>query len=217
MRFSSDELVFITSISKCSAPFGVFFDKISEANAKERASAAKQELIKKEFLTEDNITSKGLVFIKMWEEYCNADKYMVINNNIIGILSDRRCVIIFRDKDGFEIASGDSAEILYASLKEYDCLRRADEATAEADSISTNIDYDAFRSHANSLGEKNLRIGIFPSNRRPGEERFFYWDDKKIYSYNPHTHEEIVIQPSGVRKFIMEGLDIGKEDLADVV
>ena len=217
MRLTSDELVFITSISKGPAPFGVFFDKINEANGKERASAAKKGLIKKEILTEDNITSKGYAFIKMWEEYCSADKYMVMNNNIIGILSERRCVIIFRDKEGFEIASGDSAEILYASLKEYDCLTRADVTLPEEECAPRNIDYEAFRSHAKSMGGKILSIGIFPSNRRPGEERFFYWDDKKIYSYNPHTHEEIVVQPSGARRFIMDGLDIGKEDLADVV
>ena len=72
MRFTSDELMFITSMTKGPIPFGIFFEKRRGTKAKEAAIEARQALIEKGILTEDGITKKGFAVIKLWEDYRNT-------------------------------------------------------------------------------------------------------------------------------------------------
>ena len=214
MRFSSDELMFLTSITKGPAPFGVFFDKVKKKDGAAKAAVARDGLIKKEILTEDGITKKGFAAIKLWEEYRNAERFVVIKNVIIGILSNARCVLIYRDKEGFDIASSDKAELVYACLKEYPFLERADKKD-KLQYSKENFGYEDFRARVKDFGKNIMTFGVFPSNNIPGEERFFYWDDKKIFSYNPHERVEKAVEPSVVRAFILDSFCIDLEVLAN--
>lgn len=214
MRFTSDELMFLTAMTKGPTPFGVYFDKVKKQDAAEKAKNAKEELIKKGILTEDSITKKGFAVVKVWEDYRNAYRFMVIKNSIIGLITNRRCVVIYRDKAGFEIVSGDRTEILYSCLKEYSSLRRADKKD-NVTYVNANVDYEEFRTRVKDFNNNILTVGVFSGDRNYGQERFFYWDDEHIFSYDPHEQIEKTMEPSEVRAFIMDGLEINKEVLAN--
>lgn len=214
MKFTSDELLFLNSITQDSAPFGVFFDKIKKEDGKKKAELAKSGLINKGILTDKTITAFGFGMIKIWSEYCNAYKYLVINKTLIGLIDERRCVVVYRDGGGYEIASGDKAEIIYACLKEYDFLRRADDKTI-LESLKEDVEYDDIVKKIHELGVNVMNVGIFPEGRKPGEEGFFYYDEKTIYHYNLHTKTERIVRPSAIRKYLMERLDINLEVYAN--
>jgi hypothetical protein len=214
MRFTSDELMFLTAMTKGPVPFGIFFDKRRGPKAAEAAANAKRNLIKKEILSENGITPKGFAVIKLWEDYRNADKHLVVNNMVIGLLENRRCVLIVRDENGFEIASGDSTGVMLGFLKNYPSLRRADK-NVEVSNPSEKMNYEECRKDISNYGNNYFTIGVFPSNKRPGEERFIYWNNDCFFSYNPNTHIRISIEPSDVRRFILESLNLNKEVLAN--
>ncbi|WP_027208855.1 DUF5081 family protein [Butyrivibrio hungatei] len=214
MRFTSDELLFLNSITQESAPFGVFFNKIKKEDGKEKAEIAKAELIKKGIITDKGITAFGFGMIKIWGEYCNAYKYLVINRTLIGLIDERRCIVVYRDGAGYEIASGDKAEIIYACLKEYDFLRRADDKTVP-EFLKEDVEYDDIVKKIHELGVNAMNVGVFPKGRKPGEEGFFYYDKKTIYHYNLHTKTERIVNPSSARKYLMEKLDINMEEYAN--
>ena len=210
MKFTSDELLFLNSITQESAPFGVFFDKIKKEDGKEKAEIAKAGLIKKGIITDRTITAVGFGVIKIWSEYCTAYKYLVINKTLIGLIDDCRCVVVYRNGDGYEIASGDKAEIIYTCLKEYDFLLRADDKNVP-ESLKEDVKYDDIVRKTHELGVKVMNVGIFPAGRKTGEEGFFYYDQKTIYYYNPHTKTERIVRPSSARKYLIERLDINME------
>ena len=213
MKFTSDELMFLTSITKGPAPFGIFFDKVKSKDGKVKAEAARDELVKKEILSLDGITKKGFAVINLWEEYRNAERFVLIKNSLIGLLDNRRCVVIYRDEKGFEIASGDTAEIMYACLKEYPFLRRADK-NYEDFHVKENLDYEGFRTKVQAFGKNVVTFGVFAGNGLEGDERFFYWNEKDIYSYNPHIRIEKLEEPSQIRRYILDSLGISQEVMA---
>lgn len=214
MRFTSDELMFITSMTKGPIPFGIFFEKRRGTKAKEAAIAARQALIEKGILSEDGITKKGFAVIKLWEDYRNARKHLVVANNVIGILNNRRCVVIVYDENGFEIASGDSSALLLGFIKSYPALGRADRENGK-NYTDTTMDYETFRKLINESGREYFTIGVFPANRQPGEERIIFWNDECFNSYNPHKHTLKYVEPSAVRRFIVDALDLHKEVAAN--
>ena len=214
MRFTSDELMFITSMTKGPVPFGVFFDKRRGLKAKEAAIGARADLIEKGILTADGITPKGFAVIKLWEDYRNARKHLVIGNNVIGLLDNRRCVVIVRDENGFEVVSGDGTEILLGIMKAYPELRRADMGNSKS-ILDIKMDYETFRKNLFESGSDYFTIGVFPENRQPGEERIIYWNTECFNSYNPHNHTLKCVEPSELRRFIVDSLDLNKEVLAN--
>ncbi|WP_167511254.1 DUF5081 family protein [Pseudobutyrivibrio xylanivorans] len=216
MRFSSDELTFLTLMTNGPAPFGIFFDKIGKDCATDRAKTAKNELIKKGILSEAGITPKGFAAVKLWEEYRYASTYVVIKGSIIGLLENRRCIVIVKEGNDYEIASGDRTAILYSCLKEYPALQRGDRKD-KVTFLDIEMDYETVRKKIATLGKNFFTLGVFSGEGRQGMERFIYWDDEYIYSYDPHTHTCKTEEPSSVRKLLVDALELNTEVLSNGV
>jgi hypothetical protein len=211
MFFTSDELLLTSSIVAKERPFGVIFEKIKKEEAAERAKKAKQGLIDKGVFEEEVIPEYGCAFLMLWENYCNATKYIIIDRCIIGVFEERMCVALTKVEGGYEISSGDGAFIALECLKRFEGIRRADKPKISVQ--ETKMDYKTFREKAIGFGEKLFIAGVVSNNKTKANERLFYWDDKSIWSYNPATEIEREINPSEARAFIAGGLGLTLEVL----
>ena len=208
MIFSSDELMFLTIIAKCSKPFGINLEKIKD-NVEMRGEQARQRLIDKGILKNDGITTEGIAVIRLWEEYCNATKFFICNRCVVALISNRRCVVSTVVDGGYDIASGDKMEVAYALLKDIEALRdgKKENLSAETTTIES---YAEFRNRIKPFGENVLSTGAFNFKSNKRQERIFYWDDRDMYSFNPKEGEETIVDAPYVRRFIVDGLELEK-------
>ena len=207
MIFSSDELTFLCLVAKCPKPFGINLEKIQD-DPSNRAIKAKQSLMDKGILTEDAITAEGTAVIKLWEEYCNASKFLICNKCVVALISDRRCVVSTLTDGGYDIASGDKVEVVYALLENKEVIRG--EGKQVPPDVTSIGDYNSFRNRVIPFGENVLSIGAFDFNRGKRQERIFYWDEQNIYSFDPLKGEESIVDAPCVRRFIADGLELEK-------
>ena len=213
MRFTSDEITFLTAIVKGPDPFGIIIKRKHGDVAKKSAQNAKKALIEKGIIDDKGITKVGLAAVRLWDEYCNAKYYLIISGNIIGLLPDRRCVIIVKIRNEYEIVSGDRVEIINGLFNSTPELFRADSKTDSSVQLTSELNFDDFSDRLQSFGDKWFTLGYFPAGGLPGEENFVYWDENEFYMYDPHAHIQRIVSPSSIRKKIINYLDLNLENL----
>ncbi len=213
MRFTSDEISFLTAIVKGPDPFGINIKRKHGEPAIIGAQNAKKALVEKGILCDGEITKIGLAAVRLWEDYCKAEHYLIISGNIIGLLPDRRCVIIVKVNDDYEIVSGDRVEIIKGMLISTPDLFRSDNKEASSVQLNEEINLDEFLIRLKSFSDKWFTLGYFTPRRKTCEESFVYWNENEFYMYNPHSCTQTTISPSAIRKKIVSYLELNLDDL----
>lgn len=206
MRFNRNELLFINSITKGKAPFGILLRYPKD----EEMDSYKIEVVKsfrqKGLLTESgHFTKAGTALLLLWEEYRNAPRHMIFNRMHLSVNENRRIVGVgYTDSGDYEIVSTDSAVIMTSLLKKFPFLRQEKTKTELA---SESMSYDDWSAEIVNAKGEILVVGSFLHNA-PTEERVFYCINNTpyIYDFNKSVKREISARAMRVR--LLEYLSI---------
>ena len=129
MKFSKQEIMFLTSVSRGRRPLGVTLEIPSKGNMEEYVERTIQQLTNKNILDEKRkLTKDGAQILSIWERYRNSEKHIFINGIWMAVLSEGKLIVLIPLEDGYEVQVMMPELIMFRILKEnqYLCLQEAE-------------------------------------------------------------------------------------------
>lgn len=119
MLFTNNEIVFLTSVSKGSSPFGIHYRMPKEGEKQTFIEEAIQSLIKKGILNEEQkLTEEGAAVLRFFELYRSCRRYITINRVKAAVFENGKLITVCKDKDNYEMCCTDSATLMLSLLKQ---------------------------------------------------------------------------------------------------
>lgn len=207
MKFSEKEMVFLNSISDGPAPFGLDLHVPEEADQKQYVAETIQTLQKKNIIGQDGKLSRlGVIPVRLFELYKNAQSYVLLNNLLMCATEDRRRICITKDQDGYDLFCMDAAEILALLLKTSPFMRRAELKDVPIPHPRKLRAGEWEQAEEKYSGQCILAFRF--DGQRPTERKVYCWDDENGYEYNLTAEECTAISPREMRLRLMKLLGV---------
>lgn len=208
MLFTNNEIVFLTSVSKGSRPFGIRYRIPAEEEREVFIEEAIQSLIKKGILNDERkLTEEGAAVIRFFELYRNCRRYVTINRVKAAVLENGKLITASRDADGYEMCCTDSATLMLSLLKQSEYLCREEEKAERGRWYGIMP-----QEWQQTLREMEGCIPVCEyENAKLLGRKLFYWKDGKGYLLNPERMRVRSLSPSYMRRQLYTILG-GKED-----
>lgn len=206
LKFTEEELIFINSITKGPAPFGVFLKYPVWRDTEELKSEVLTSLQEKQILGEDKkITEYGMIPLILWEEYRNAVRHIVLNQVCFAVLSNGRLVGVRKAEKQYYLTTGRGKEIFLELLKNNTFLCGGEKEGEHY--TSRKLTYEEW---SKMIREKDSNILVTGSyvNYRPEKEIAYYWEGEEGYQYDMNKGRERRLKPRQMRLRLMELLNI---------
>lgn len=206
LKFTEEELIFINSITKGPAPFGVFLKYPVWRDTEELKSEVLTSLQEKQILGEDKkITEYGMIPLILWEEYRNAVRHIVLNQVCFAVLSNGRLVGVRKAEKQYYLTTGRGKEIFLELLKNNTFLCGGEKEGEHY--TSRKLTYEEW---SKMIREKDSNILVTGSyvNYRPEKEIAYYWEGEEGYQYDMNKERERRLKPRQMRLRLMELLNI---------
>lgn len=128
MLFTNSEIVFLTSVSKGTRPFGIHYQMPAKEEREAFIEEAMQSLIKKGILNEERkLTKEGAAIVRFFELYRNCRRHVTINRVKAAIMENGKLITVCKDTDCYEMCCTDSAALMLSLLKQSEYLCRGEE------------------------------------------------------------------------------------------
>lgn len=208
MLFTNNEIVFLTSVSKGSIPFGIRCRMPKEREKEAFIEEAMQSLIKKGILNEERkLTEEGAAIIHFFELYRNCRRHVTINRVKAAVLENGKLITVCKDTDCYEMCCTDSAALMLSLLKQSEYLCRGEEKAQRG----------KWHGIMPQEWQQTMREmeGCIPvceyENAKLLGRKLFYWKGGEGYLLNPEKMRVRSLSPSYMRRQLYTILG-GKED-----
>ena len=197
MRFTNQEMLFLTSVSRGRVPFGVRSLMPGEEERSAFVEETIQSLMKKGVLDEkEKLTEEGAGIIFCWEQYRNSRRHIRLNHVNAAILPDNVLITVVETEGGYEVGCIRSEVLMTKVLQYSDYMCRA-ETKASRGSWSDLSEKDWEKELSEMEG------AVFVSEYLSGrltEERVYYWKKEKGYLFNRRKGRVRELSPGVMRK-----------------
>lgn len=184
MKLSQNELLFLNSVTKGAAPFGILFQFPGAEHATAYQAEVLQSLKEKGILDEtEKFTEKGTILLLLWECYRNSKKHLILNRMYLAEGPDSQLIGIEKKEDGYELFLTDGGTVMAAVLTKYEFLRQGNTA---GDYQLEQVDYQEWGKEMAAYGEHVLMLGEY-QEKEPQKEEVYYWEEMCGYRYDIRT------------------------------
>lgn len=199
MKFTNNEIVFLTSVGRGSIPFGVRYHMPQTGKEEEFIEETLQSLTEKGILDKERkLTKEGAVVIRLWELYRNCRRHIIINHIHAAVMDRGQLITVYRDGEEYEVSCMHSAVLMLAILKqsEYLCLG---EEKPERGKWRT-VGAEEWQKEFEEID------GFIPVMEYEGtvmqEKKLFYWKKQKGYLLNMEKMRVRSLSPALMRRQI---------------
>lgn len=208
MLFTNNEIVFLTSVSKGSRPFGIHYRMPKEGEKETFIEEAIQSLIRKGILNEERkLTEEGAAIVRFFELYRSCHRYITINRVKAAVLENGKLITVCKEKDCYEMCCTDSAALMLALLKQSKFLCSGEEKAERGKWYGIMP-----QEWQQIMGEMEGCIPVCEyENARLTGRKLFYWKGGEGYLLNPERMRVRRLSPSYMRRQLYTILG-GKED-----
>ena len=197
MRFTNNEIVFLTSVSKGRVPLGVSYRMPQDGKRQEVVEETIQSLMKKGILNEERkLTEKGAVAIRFWEIYRNNPRHVIVNRIKVAVLGDGKLIAVEQKEDSYEVLCLESVVFMLEILKnaEYLCQGEQEAEKGKWQGIKPEE-----WGHEMETVEGCIPIAEY-ENGRLQSQKLFYWKEKQGYQMNLDRLRVRSLSPAAMRK-----------------
>lgn len=195
MRFTNEEIVFLTSVSGGNVPFGIKSKMPAEGEKDAFVERAIQSLMKKGILNEQRkLTQEGTAIIRCWEEYRNCKDHVMIHQIRAALLPDGMLITVLPKEDAYEVQYMNAEVLMLAILKQARSLCGA----------SKQPERGKWQNIAEE--EQDAPEGIIPiirfEHHKETDRRVICWKGDSIYQINLERMRARILSPAAARKMI---------------
>ncbi|MDE6748381.1 MAG: DUF5081 family protein [Lachnospiraceae bacterium] len=208
MLFTNNEIIFLTSVSRGNAPFGIRYRMPAESERETFFEETIESLVKKGILNDKRkLTEEGAAIIRFFELYRNCRRHVTVNKVKAAVLENRKLITLCKDTDCYEMCCTDSAVMMLSLLKQSEYLCRGEEKAERG----------KWRGIMPQEWEQTMREmeGCIPvceyEDAKLLGRKLFYWKGGEGYLLNPERMRVRSLSPSYMRRQLYMILG-GKED-----
>lgn len=199
MRFSKQEIMFLTSISRGRVPLGVECP-LPETVERERYITETIAAMKEKGIIGDDhkLTKEGAIVISLWERYRNSKRHIRLNHVHAAILPENVLITVIETEDGYEVGAIRSELFMLELAKhmEYLCL---EEKAAERGKWQ-DIGEEEWKAKLEEM-DNGILLYEFLSGRLQSEKVYF-WKDETGYLFHKTNGRIRTLSPGVMRKQI---------------
>lgn len=128
MRFTKQEIMFLTSVSSGKKPLGVVLQMPPEGKREAYIQETLQSLIRKGLVSEaGELTREGVVVLQAWEMYRNSEKHVAVDDSYMALIPEGRLLMVAPAMEEYELRFVMPEIIMHGLLKASDYLRLGEE------------------------------------------------------------------------------------------
>lgn len=204
MRFTENEIVFLTSVSRGRAPLGITYHIPEKEERDSYIEETIHSLIEKKLLDEEwNLTKAGADTIYLWERYRNCKNHIRLNQVNIAVLPENVLIAVVQGDKEYEVICTDRDRLMLMILKHTEYLCR-EEAKSERGKWQ-EMDDDLF---VREVEEMDGYLLLY--RYRTGKlikELIYYWKKNNGYLFDRSRKRGRSLSPAVMRKQIYRALE----------
>lgn len=199
MRFTNNEIVFLTSVGRGNVPFGIRCRMPQEGKREEYITETLCSLAKKGILDEEEkLTKEGAAIIRFWELYRNCHRHIIVNRIRAAVLDDGKLITVCKDGEEYEVCCMDSATLMLSILKQSDYLRMGEEKPERGKWRTIGA-----KEWKKEIEEMEGFIPVIEYEKTTLISRkIFYWKEQEGYLLNPERMRIRRLSPAVMRRQI---------------
>ena len=178
MRVSNDELRAILTIIMCDKVPLLPLDYSNNKNG----SIIRASLEEKGIIKANHLTDGGMLLAQLVEQYCKAEKHLVINRSYIALIENNKAISFTQEMDGdYELKITDRTALIYAILHEYPDMKKASKP------FSIPRIYKETREGFEAMLQGDIADEIILIGWHNGDtykKYIYYWNTEKCYCFH---------------------------------
>lgn len=209
MRFSKQEIMFLTSVSRGNKPEGISLCMPQTGEKEKYIQETLLSLAQKGIINpEGRLTKEGAVVLRLWEMYRNSEKHVAIENTYMALIPDGKLLMAAPVGEEYEVRMVLPQLLMHGILKSSAFLRLGEE-----NAMSTK--WQEFEETEWQEKAEDVRGGIhlreYTRGKQTGDSIYF-WTDEKGYLFHVSRNRICEVSPGLMRRQIYATLG-GKKNV----
>lgn len=204
MHLTEKEMIFLTSVSRGRAPFGLLYHVPEKSKRSQFVEDTIEELKMKKYLNEEGkLTKEGTDIIYLWERYRNCKKHIRINQCNIAVLPEEVLIVVVQTEDGYEMVCTNKETFMASILKYADFLCQEDKKRERGK--WRNLEEAAFAEEV-MKGDGYLLLFEYTAGKLESE-KIYYWKEEEGFLFNRKSKRVRNLSPGVMRRQIYQALE----------
>ena len=181
MKFTRQEIMFLTSVSRGGRPLGIILQMPKPGKKEEYIRETLLSLARKGLISESGkLTQEGADILQIWEMYRNSERHIAIDGVYMAVVPEGRLLMAASAGEDYEVRFVMPEVIMHGILKAGNYLRLAEE-TANRGKWQDFDEEEWMKAAGNIEGSIHLREF---TNGKEISDSFYFWTKDKGYLIN---------------------------------